>query len=140
MVGAANPTETFAALSADPGAHLVDVRTRPEWQFVGGPDLSAIGKRVWPIEWKTYPSMAANETFAATLQRQLESVPASSLYFICRSGARSLDAAVAMSALPTFQNLRLFNVVEGFEGDLNDDGKRGLSSGWKARNLPWRQS
>ena len=46
--------ETLVAMSK--GAVLIDVRTKPEWQFVGIPDLSGIGKRVAPVSWRAVPA------------------------------------------------------------------------------------
>ncbi|MHA1113507.1 MAG: rhodanese-like domain-containing protein, partial [Alphaproteobacteria bacterium] len=57
--------------------------------------------------------------------------------FLCRSGARSMAAAMAMTALG---HTDCRNIVEGFEGDLNGDHHRGEASGWKAAGLPWEQS
>ena len=42
--------KAWAALAADPSAHLVDVRTVAEWNFVGLPDLGTLGKRVLLVE------------------------------------------------------------------------------------------
>ena len=36
--------------------------------------------------------------------------------------------------------LNCFNVLEGFEGDKDSNGHRGVQGGWKAAGLPWVQS
>lgn len=148
-VDAVGPEEAFRLLGEAPDTRLVDVRTRAEWSFVGLPDLSPIGKQIWPIEWTRFPDMAPNPAFLDELQgliaRDGGQTPRRIL-FICRSGARSLAAAQAVAAgLDDAPGdgaglERCTNVAEGFEGDLDSDGHRGRINGWKARGLPWRQS
>ena len=129
------PAETWAAIQNDPAAMLVDVRTDAEWNFVGIPDLVDAGKRVVLIPWQVYPSMAVNDHFAEALHKA-GVLPEHRVYFICRSGARSLAAAQAAQAAgyPT-----VFNVADGFEGPVDRDGHRGQAAGWKAASLPWVQ-
>jgi len=63
-----SPKDTWAALAADKDAVLIDVRTDAEWNFVGLPDLMALGKQVVLIPWQMYPSMQVNGGFAEDLQ------------------------------------------------------------------------
>jgi rhodanese-related sulfurtransferase len=130
-----SPSETWKALAEDPEAVLIDVRTDAEWNFVGLPDLDAVGKQTLLIPWQVYPSMQVNDQFVAHLQRAGLS-PANRLFFICRSGARSLAAGRSAQAggFP-----HAFNVADGFEGPVDAEGHRGQVAGWKAENLPWRQ-
>lgn len=137
--------QAFETLRAEPGARLVDVRTRAEWSFVGLPALDAIGRPLWAIEWKNFPEMSPNPRFYEQLSGQIEADRArgdapTALLFICRSGARSLDAAFGAASRAEFEALRLANVEDGFEGDLDGDRQRGRLNGWKAAGLPWRQS
>ncbi len=136
------PDMVYAELSENQDAALVDVRTRPEWAFVGLPDLAEAGKQTWLAEWRRYPDMGLNASFIEDLSRNFSGPPPSTLYFICRSGARSLEAArhAATQFAEQGHQVRCVNVLEGFEGDLGADGHRGASNGWKARGLPWRQS
>ena len=60
----------------------------------------------------------------------------SDLYFICRSGQRSYDAAKFLTS-KGFTNC--FNVIDGFEGKLNHEYQRALIDGWQFNNLPWKQ-
>ena len=55
---------------------------------------------------------------------------------LCRSGVRSRNAAVALTA-SGFQ--RAYNISGGFEGPHDHDGHRGKTAGWKADDLPWKQ-
>jgi rhodanese-related sulfurtransferase len=135
MVENVAPTQTWEALQTEATARLVDVRTDAEWNFVGVPDLGVTGKQAILIPWQVYPTMQRNQAFEDTL-RQAGLTPDHSIYFICRSGARSLAAAEAARAAG-FPNV--FNVADGFEGPPDADGHRGVTAGWKADNLPWRQ-
>ncbi len=129
------PADTWAAIQEDPQAVLVDVRTDAEWNFVGLPDLSAAGKRVVLIPWQLYPSMSVNGHFAEALHKAGVG-PENKVYFICRSGARSLAAAQAAQAEGYAS---VFNVADGFEGPVDREGHRGIAAGWKAAGLPWVQ-
>ncbi len=141
-VAETDPLKAFETLKTDPDSALVDVRTRPEWTFVGLPDLAPAGKQTWLAEWRAYPDMSVSATFMEDLARNYGDAPPSTLFFICRSGARSLEAARKAAAEFARQgrSVRCVNVAEGFEGDLGPDGRRGRVNGWKARGLPWRQS
>ena len=139
-VGELSPVETWALLERDPRAQLVDVRTTAEWTFVGVPDLSTLGRQVVMIEWSQYPSMARNGEFETQLASQLTAQGAGAdtpIVFICRSGARSLSAAKAMAAKGYS---RCFNLVGGFEGDLDGERHRGQKNGWRHERLPWVQA
>ncbi|MFZ4411046.1 MAG: rhodanese-like domain-containing protein [Paracraurococcus sp.] len=129
------PAETWEALRADPDAVLIDVRTDAEWNFVGLPDLAEAAKQPLLIPWQIYPSMQLNGAFADQLRRAGLTAD-SKLFFICRSGARSLSAGMAAQA-EGFPHA--FNVADGFEGPVDAEGHRGKVAGWKADGLPWRQ-
>lgn len=132
--------EAWELLKREPKAQLVDVRTVPEWNFVGGPELSSLGRTAHRIEWQSYPSMQINPHFTAEASEVLEEAGAGKdtpLLFLCRTGGRSRAAAMAMTR-EGFQ--KSFNIVGGFEGEMDANGHRGAVSGWKAAGLPWRQS
>ena len=137
-----SPQETWRELTEVTGSALVDVRTQAEWNFVGVPDTRSVGRTTAFVEWRKYPVMAVNQGFLPDLEAALDGDMPERLYFICRSGARSLEAAgVVQSAMDERGTpVQCFNVAEGFEGDLDADGHRGLINGWKAHGLPWRQS
>jgi rhodanese-related sulfurtransferase len=130
-----SPRAAWQELSQDPQAVLVDVRTDAEWNFVGVPELGGLGKQVVLIPWQLYPSMQVNGAFVEQLRRA-GAAPDSKLFFICRSGARSLAAgqAAQQAGFP-----HAFNVADGFEGPVDAEGHRGTVAGWKADGLPWRQ-
>ena len=135
MVENVPPTQVWKALKDDPQAQLVDVRTNAEWMYVGIPDLSEAGKQPLPISWQLFPTMQVNQGFVEQL-RHAGLDPSNKIYFLCRSGVRSLAAAKAAieAGFP-----HAFNIADGFEGPPDGEGHRGRTSGWKADGLPWRQ-
>lgn len=138
--GDLDPQEAWSLLQSDANAQLVDVRTTAEWSFVGVPDIAGLNRDVHFIEWQSYPSAAIDAKFAERVSGALKATGAdknTAVLFLCRSGARSRAAAVAVTAMG-FR--RAYNVAGGFEGDLDPDRHRGRKNGWKACGLPWRQS
>ena len=135
MVEDVPAAQAWEALRGDPAAQLVDVRTDAEWNFVGLPDLIEAGKQAVLIPWQVYPAMQVNAHFVQHL-REAGLTPEHHLYFICRSGARSLAAARAAQAAGFPQ---AYNIADGFEGPPDPAGHRGTVAGWKAAGLPWRQ-
>lgn len=133
--GDRDPWNVHDALTSEKDSVLIDVRTVPEWQFVGVPDLSALGKDVLFIEWQSYPEMKINENFVDDV-RAAGVKPEQPVYLICRSGVRSKAAAKALTAAG-YQVC--YNVAEGFEGDKDDRARRGSIGGWRYHDLPWRQ-
>ena len=127
----------WALLSGDREAQLVDVRTMAEWNFVGLPDLSGIGRKVHCVEWQSFPSMAQNPSFVAQAEAARGARKDVAVLFLCRSGARSRAAAIAITAAGY---ARAYNIAGGFEGDLDQNHHRGTESGWKATGLPWKQT
>jgi rhodanese-related sulfurtransferase len=131
--------QVWETLQSDPRSQLVDVRTRAEWTYVGIPDLGPVGKRPVLVEWQTFPDQAIDPRFAERLAGELKALGVGlddELFFICRSGSRSLAAAKAMAAIGYHA---CHNVACGFEGPLDDGRHRGTTAGWKAAGLPWQQ-
>lgn len=142
LVGEIDPAEAWRILSSDPGARLVDVRTRAEWGFVGVPDVGDLGQRPLFVEWASFPNMSVNPAFAEEVEEALGPGEPGPILFLCRSGARSMQAAYAVAAHYAHKGMSVtcLNIAEGFEGDLDASGHRGGHNGWKARGLAWRQS
>lgn len=136
--GDVSPHDAWRLL-AERDALLVDVRTDAEWNFVGVSDLAPLGKEPLCISWQTYPTMQVDSDFVAAVEREVRArggSPATPLVFLCRSGARSRAAAIAM----TRQGFAAcYNLAGGFEGDRDSQGHRGQVNGWKAAGLPWKQ-
>jgi rhodanese-related sulfurtransferase len=139
MVDEVDVTAAWEGLASGPRSQLVDVRTRAEWTYVGIPDLAPIGKRAVLVEWQTFPDQTVVARFVERLAGELKALgvqPEDDLYFICRSGRRSLAAA---RALAEAGYTSCHNVARGFEGPLDNMRHRGTLGGWKASGLPWLQ-
>jgi len=133
--GEVSAAEAWARLKSDPKAQLLDVRTMAEWNFVGVPDLASLGRQVRCVEWQGFPTGARNPTFVAEASQALADKDAPVLV-MCRSGARSRAAAIALTQAGFSQAI---NISDGFEGDMDEDGHRGNRNGWKHADLPWKQ-
>ena len=125
--GALTPAEACEVWRLAPGAQLVDVRTRAEWHWVG-----RIPNAV-EIEWETYPEKLRNPDFLNHLKQQVSTEAL--LMFLCRSGVRSHKAA-CFACEAGWGNV--YNILEGFEGDLDANGQRGKIGGWRHAGLPWK--
>ncbi len=127
--GALLPVEAQVLLEQVPGAKLVDVRTQPEWEYVGHVPNSVL------VEWNTYPTGQRNQQFLEQLQSKVPKTDAP-MMFLCRSGARSHHAAMAATQAG-YPNS--YNILEGFEGDKDANGHRNTVGGWRVASLPWVQ-
>jgi rhodanese-related sulfurtransferase len=135
MIDNIHPRDVWEALKSDGKAQLVDVRTDAEWTYVGLPDLSPLGKQAVLIAWQIFPRMEVNPDFVDQL-RAAGFTAEHRIYFLCRSGVRSLAAAQAAAAAGFAHS---YNIADGFEGPMDAAGHRGTSAGWKVEGLPWRQ-
>ena len=133
--GEMTPAHAYCFLESNAAALLVDVRTIPEWSFVGCPDISSLGRELIRLSWRLYPTMQRNSAFEQQLAQRVED-KSTPLLFLCRTGGRSLDAAIAMTA---FGYKSCFNITFGFEGEKDHDHHRGRLNGWKAEQLSWKQ-
>jgi rhodanese-related sulfurtransferase len=109
-------------------AVLVDVRSTEERKFVGHVPGST------HVAWATGTALTRNPRFV----RELEAKAGKSqvVLLLCRSGKRSALAAEA-AAKAGFGNV--FNVLEGFEGEIDEHRQRGALGGWRKHGLPWVQ-
>jgi rhodanese-related sulfurtransferase len=126
-----DPQAAHLFLQQTPEAVLVDCRTEIEHMYVGHP----IGAE--HVAWQEGPDWEIDPDFAAKVKRLLKGELARPVLLICRSGVRSLAAGEALEAAGFTQ---VINVVEGFEGPLDEDFHRGTLGGWRYRGLPWQQS
>lgn len=140
-IGQVNASQTWEALCSDRKTLLIDVRTSMEWESIGVPDVTdADGTGVAFIEWQMFPSMAVNPRFVEEAQAAIRAAGAEEVYFICRSGVRSLHAAYAIAeSVGNEPSCVCINVSGGFEGDPDATGARGRIDGWQARGLPWQR-
>ena len=128
------PPQAYEELASNKKAVLVDCRTRTEWIFVGIPDLSRIGKQV-VLESIADETGQLNENFTTRIgEIASANTP---IYIICKIGGRSANACRLLES-SGYSNV--CNILEGFEGDLDQNGHRSSRDGWKYHNLPWVQS
>jgi rhodanese-related sulfurtransferase len=125
--GGVPPKLAFELFSAGE-AVLVDVRTAEERKFVGHVPGSL------HVPWASGTSMTRNPRFARELEAKVSKD--STVLLLCRSGKRS-DLAAETAAKAGFTSV--FNVLEGFEGEIDAQQHRGNSDGWRAHGLPWIQ-
>jgi rhodanese-related sulfurtransferase len=125
--GVVTPGEAHQ-LQGDGSAVIVDVRTRPEWEYVGHVPGSEL------LEWRRYGEQSPNPGFIAELARRHPHDR--TLLFLCRSAVRSHSAA-ELAAKNGFT--AAYNILEGFEGTPDNGGQRNKLNGWRFHGLPWLQ-
>ncbi|CDQ42593.1 MULTISPECIES: rhodanese-like domain-containing protein [Mycolicibacterium] len=133
--GDITPEQAWELLSDNPEAVLVDCRTEAEWRFVGVPDLAPLRREAVFVEWNRADG-THNDAFIDDLGRSGIAPGTRPVVFLCRSGNRSIGSAQAATAAGIGPS---YNVLDGFEGNLDENGHRG-GTGWKAVGLPWKQS
>jgi len=132
--------DAWEGLARSPEAALIDVRSKAEWVYVGVPVVSSVGKKTLLVEWDDFSTGALVPDFIGRLKATLAQNGVSDtapLYFICRSGNRSRNAAIAATAAG---HPHCFNIEFGFEGRLDTERHRNTPGSWKAEGLPWVQS
>ena len=108
-------------------AVLIDIRSDAEREWVGFVPGAV------SLAWKQWPGMVANPSFDEGLKEAVP--PGKKALLLCRSGVRSIAAARRAAEL----GIEAYNVLEGFEGDPDENAQRGKRGGWRLRGLPWRQ-
>lgn len=131
--GSLTPQEAWDLLNADDTAVLVDVRTVAELDWVG--QVSFPESRTLHAEWNSYPEGTRNPDFITLITRRVQKHQP--VLFLCRSGNRSQYAA-SLAAKHGFE--LAMNVLEGFEGDKNEQQQRSSVNGWRFHGLPWEQN
>ncbi|PKO35523.1 MAG: sulfurtransferase [Betaproteobacteria bacterium HGW-Betaproteobacteria-7] len=126
-----DPVAAHAFLKENPRAVLIDCRTEIEHMYVGHP----IGAE--HVAWQEAPDWDIDPLFADKVRRMVGGDLERPVLLICRSGHRSVYAGEALEAAG-FKAVT--NILEGFEGPLDDDYHRGTLGGWRRRGLPWQQS
>jgi len=127
--------ECFNKLSEISNSYLIDVRTKPEWEFIGVPDLSSLNKKIILVSWHIYPDMKINSFFENQIIKS-NIKKNDEVFLICRSGNRSFQAAEFLILCGYYH---CYNVVDGFEGDKNTLSQRSTINGWKYNKLFWKQ-
>jgi rhodanese-related sulfurtransferase len=123
------PIEAHERLRAEADALLIDCRSEVEFMYVGHP-VGAVH-----VAWQEAPEWQVNPDFAAQVLREAGSA-SRPILVICRSGNRSVEAAAVLEAAG-FSDVS--NVLDGFEGPLDENDHRGTRRGWRHDGLPWQQ-
>lgn len=123
-----NPKEALDLLRGNPDAVLVDCRSEMEYLFVGHPTGAH------HVAWNDGPDWTINPHFVGQVQK-IASLNRP-VVVICRSGQRSVDAGIALEKAGFSE---VINVLEGFEGPLDEHHQRSNISGWRFHGLPWEQ-
>ncbi len=128
--------EAWEMLKSRPDTVLIDVRTNAEWGYVGIPDLSSLSKETKLVSWILFPDMSVNPSFLDGV-KAAQPDPSAPVLFLCRSGVRSIAAAIAATKAGFSES---YNILGGFEGDMDENRHRGKTGGWKVADLDWVQS
>jgi len=136
-VNTISPKEAWKLVQDEPRSVLIDVRSHMEFLFIGHP-VSAIN-----IPWIDEPSWKINPNFATEVRRTMlggisceSDAGCAPIVLICRSGKRSLEAGELLIK-EGFADI--YNVDEGFEGELDEHHHRSTLNGWRFHGLPWEQ-
>ena len=122
------PKEAHEFLRKNPNSIFVDCRSEMEYLFVGHPAGAILVPWNDGPNWEINPDFVAYVKKAASIDRPI--------VLICRSGNRSLDAG---RALEEAGFTKVYNVLHGFEGELDENHHRGSRTGWRYEGLPWEQ-
>ena len=132
-----SPQEAWEIMQKEPRTVMIDVRSDMEFLFVGHP-VGAIH-----IPWIDYPDWKLNPDFVTEVRKLVlggvchekpnSGVP---ILLVCRSGKRSLEAG---NLLVQEGFCDVYNVAEGFEGELDEKHHRSTRGGWRFHGLPWEQ-
>jgi rhodanese-related sulfurtransferase len=125
--GRVTPTEAWQLFNSN-AAQIVDVRTNEEHRFVGHVPETL------HVAWQTGTSLNKNPRFVREVESKVRKDAI--VLLLCRSGKRSNSAAIAL-AEAGFSDV--YNISEGFEGDLDSKTQRGALGGWRYWGLPWLQ-
>lgn len=125
--GEVTPQEAYRLFS-DYGAKIIDVRSHFENKFIGRIPGAPL------VSWKHWPGGDPNLNFLIEFKAQCS--PGDVVLFLCRSGIRS-HATAKVAAAAGYKHA--FNILEGFEGDLDNGSQRGNVGGWRKAGLPWEQ-
>lgn len=122
------PLETAAFLRDNPAAVLIDCRSEFEFLFVGHPVGAVLIPWYDGINWDLNPHFLGQVRMAASHNRPI--------VLICRSGNRSREAGAFLESNGFTE---VYNVLYGFEGELDDQHRRSTRNGWRYDGLAWEQ-
>jgi len=132
-----SPRDAWDLMQQDPRALLVDIRSSMEYLFVGHP------KGAVHVAWIDEPDWKVNPEFTTEIRKLIlggvvhdDGIESAPIMLICRSGKRSVEAGKQLLADGM---TNVYNVIQGFEGDLDENHHRSTIGGWRFEGLPWEQ-
>lgn len=131
-----SPKQAWQIILDEPRAVIIDVRSNMEFLFIGHP------KGAINVAWIDEPDWKINPHFVAEVRKVMlggiscHEGDCAPVVLICRSGKRSLEAG---ELLVKEGFTSVYNVADGFEGDLDDNHHRSTTAGWRYEGLPWEQ-
>ena len=132
-----SPIEAWELMRENQRVVLIDVRSSMEYLFVGHARGSV------HVPWIDAPSWTVNPNFVTEVRKVMlggigigEHTDDAPVLLICRSGKRSLEAGKLLMS-NGFNDV--YNVAEGFEGELDEHHHRSTVGGWRYHDLPWEQ-
>jgi rhodanese-related sulfurtransferase len=132
-----NPNEAWELLESNQRVVMIDVRSSMEFLFVGHARGSV------HVPWIDAPTWTVNPNFVTEVRKVMlggigmgEHGDDAPVVLICRSGKRSLEAG---KLLINNGFTEVYNVIEGFEGELDEHHHRSTVGGWRYHGLPWEQ-
>lgn len=138
VVQGLSPQEAYQKIQEDPRAVMIDVRSGMEYLFIGHP-AGAVH-----VPWIDEPDWVVNPHFVKQVRQVMlggvshseEHAKDAPVLLICRSGKRSREAGEALISAGFTE---VYNILEGFEGELDDHHHRSTLGGWRFHGLPWEQ-
>ena len=133
------PRQAHDFLRDRPDAVFVDCRSEAEYFLVGHPIVERPGEepvRPHNVCWADELKLEMNEHFVEDVDRVAGGAKDKPVVLICRSGRRSVSAGETLEQAGWKE---VYNVLEGFEGPLDEKFQRGTTSGWRREGLPWEQ-
>jgi rhodanese-related sulfurtransferase len=132
-----SPTQAWEFSEKNQRAVIIDVRSSMEYLFVGHPQGSV------HVPWIDAPDWTVNPNFVTEVRKVMLGGIGTGVHagdapviLICRSGKRSLEAG---KLLIESGFVDVYNIDEGFEGELDESHHRSTVGGWRYHNLPWEQ-
>ena len=132
-----SPIEAWELMRENQRVVLIDVRSSMEYLFVGHARGSV------HVPWIDAPSWTVNPNFVTEVRKVMlggigigEHTDDAPVLLICRSGKRSLEAGKLLMS-NGFNDV--YNIAEGFEGELDEHHHRSTVGGWRYHDLPWEQ-
>ena len=128
------PEDAYSAV-VNNGAYILDVRTDAEYIWVGHPNVENVLNISYKIEKKG--SFITNPSFISDMDGIFGASKDTMIITMCRSGKRSVAAALALEAAG-YTNV--YNMLDGFEGGGKDQYGYRTVNGWKNSGLPGHTS